>query len=131
MLLMFTGWGWSAGNFTPGDAPFINPLLHCIPLVILMIFCLPLLTMRDKSEGSEPGTNWAITGISILAVVGIIGATVMVILGIANPDPNAVGVKTLEDWFPVVMLYAGNFLWLGTQVLSRQQHTEIHIAANK
>ncbi|GAC1342416.1 MAG: hypothetical protein NVS4B7_01770 [Ktedonobacteraceae bacterium] len=31
MLVLTAGWGWSAGNFTPADAPFLNPLLHCIP----------------------------------------------------------------------------------------------------
>ena len=123
ILLLFAGWGWTGGNFTPSDAPFINPLLHCIPLVLLMLFSLPILQLRGASKGTESNTRWAITGISVLAVIGIIGATVMVILGASNPDPNAVGVKTLEDWFPTVMMYAGNFLWLGTLLFSRQQHS--------
>lgn len=130
ILLLFAGWGWSGGNFTPSDAPFINPLLHCIPLVLLMIFSLPLLHMRGISEGAESNTRWAITGITVLAVVGVIGTTIMVILGASNPDPNSVGVKTLEDWFPTVMMYAGNFLWLGILLVSRRHHSAMRMAKN-
>ena len=69
-------------------------------------------------------------GISILAIIGITGTTVLVILGASNPDPNAVGVKTLEDWFPTVMMYAGNFLWLGTVLFSRKPHSQMTVVGN-
>ncbi|HCI80490.1 MAG TPA: hypothetical protein DHW02_12460 [Ktedonobacter sp.] len=128
ILLLFAGWGWTGGNFTPSDAPFINPLLHCIPLVLLMLFSLPILQLRGTLKGTRPNTKWAFIGISILAVIGIIGTTVLVFLGASNPDPNAVGVKTLEDWFPTVMMYAGNLLWLGTVMFSRQHSLETNVA---
>ena len=128
ILLLFAGWGWSGGNFTPSDAPFINPLLHCIPLVLLILFSLPILQLRSTLQGTGPNTRWAFIGISVLAIIGIIGATVLVFLGASNPDPNAVGVKTLEDWFPTAMMYAGNLLWLGTVIFSRQHHSETNVA---
>jgi len=130
ILILFAGWGWSGGNFTPSDAPLFNPLLHCIPLVLLIIMSLPILRLRNVPQSAESNIRWNIIGINILAIVGIIGTTALVILGAANPDPNAVGVKTLEDWFPTVMMYAGNFLWLGTLLFSRQHSTEMSMARN-
>lgn len=130
ILLLFAGWGWSGGNFTPSDAPFINPLLHCIPLVLLMLLSLPILRLRSVPQSAAANIKWNLIGISIFAVIGIIGATVLVILGATNPDPNAVGVKTLEDWFPTVMMYAGNFLWLGMLLLSRQHYSEMRVVGN-
>ena len=130
ILLLFAGWGWSGGNFTPSDAPFINPLLHCIPLVLLMILSLPILRLRSAPQSTDANIKWNIVGISVFAVIGIIGTTVLVILGATNPDPNAVGVKTLEDWFPTIMMYAGNFLWLGMMLFSRQRHTARQVIAN-
>jgi hypothetical protein len=130
ILLMFTGWGWSGGNFTPSDAPFINPLLHCLPPVLLLCLSLPILRMNGVSQGRESNAKWAIVGISLFAVVGLAGATAMVILGASNSDPNAVGVKTLEDWFPTAMMYAGNLLWLGTTLFARLHQPVRRLATN-
>ena len=129
ILLMFAGWGWTGGNFTPGDAPFLNPLLHCIPLVLLLLFSLPLLRMRDSQQAAP--VKWADVALSILAIASIIGCIVMVILGASNPDPNAVGVKTLEDWFPVVILNMGTFLWLGTRLFPHQRAIKVNMASNQ
>ena len=130
ILLLFTGWGWTGGNFTPGDAPFINPLLHCIPLVLLMILSLPMLRLRGLSQSAESDKKWNIVGISVLAIAGILSTIIMISLGATNPDPNAVGVKSLEDWFPVVIICTGNFLWLGTLLFSRQHNSAMRVAGN-
>lgn len=130
ILLMFAGWGWTGGNFTPGDAPFLNPLLHCIPLVLLLLFSLPLLQMRGIQQ-RVASMKWASVALSIFAVISIIGCIVLVILGASNPDPNAVGVKTLEDWFPVVIVNMGNFLWLGILFFSRQRAADVSMASNQ
>ncbi len=110
VLIMAMGWGWIDGNFVPDDPRyFYNALLHCIPLVILLALGLRFF----RYSGQElPGPRN--TGLTIFAVFSLIGLVVMIILGASNPDPNAVGVKTLPDWFPTVMLAIGSLLWLAT-----------------
>ncbi len=110
VLIMAMGWGWIDGNFVPDDPRyFYNALLHCIPLVILLALGLRFF----RYSGQElPGQRN--TGLTIFAVFSLIGLVVMIILGASNPDPNAVGVKTLPDWFPTVMLAIGSLLWLAT-----------------
>ncbi len=110
VLIMAMGWGWIDGNFVPDDPRyFYNALLHCIPLVILLALGLRFF----RYSGQElPGQRN--TGLTIFAVFSLIGLVVMIILGASNPDPNAVGVKTLPDWFPTILLAIGSLLWLTT-----------------
>ncbi len=121
ILLMTAGWGWTSGNFTPADAPFINPLLHAIPVLLLLVMGIQVLSMRGTHDAGEPNASWAIVGMSVLAVISIIGCIVMIALGVINPDPNSVGVHSLEDWFPVVIVNMGNLLWLATLVPARHR----------
>ncbi|HEV2582657.1 MAG TPA: hypothetical protein VGT44_17500 [Ktedonobacteraceae bacterium] len=114
-LLSTAGWGWAAGNFTPSGAPFINPLLHTIPVVLLLI--QGLLFFRAPGEGRP--TRGAIVFISVMVLLNIVTVAVLIVLGATNPDPNAVGVKTLEDWFPTVIMLMGDFLWLATLIPAR------------
>ncbi len=130
ILLMTAGWGWNGGNFTPADAPFINPLLHTIPVLLLLVMSLQILRVRGTQERFESNANWATVAVSVFAVVSIIGCIVMIVLGATNPDPNSVGVHSLEDWFPVVILNMGTFLWLATLFLARYRVAEVRTANN-
>jgi hypothetical protein len=121
IILMAAGWGWTGGNFVPSDLPLqagiVNEALHFIPdflLVLLGVRYFRAAALGVRSRG-------AALGFSILAVLSIIGCIVMVVLGATNPDPNSVGVHNLNDWVPVIIVNAGNLLWLGSAVAARRR----------
>lgn len=130
ILLMTAGWGWIGGNFTPSDAPIWNFLLHCIPILLLLVMGTQVFRMSDAHQQAETTTGRANLGVSIFAIVSIVGCIVLIALGASNPDPNAVGVKTFADWFPTIILNIGTFLWLGTLIVARRKNTETTIASN-
>ena len=129
-MLMTAGWGWSGGNFTPQDAPIWNYLAHCVPIVLLLILGLQLFRVRGTYQGVESSARGAMIGISIFAVISIIGAIVMVVLAATNPDPNSVGVHSFADWFAVILLNIGTFLWLATLIPARRATAEARTASN-
>ncbi len=131
VVLMFAGSGWSGGNFTPQGAPLWNYLLHCVTIVLLMLLCTQLFGIRDTSLKAVTHIERIKAGVSILAIFGIIGCIVMIILGASNPDPNAVGVKTFADWFPTIILSIGNFLWLGTTLFAHRGQTQARVALSE
>ena len=128
VMLMTAGWGWSGGNFTPQDAPIWNYLAHCIPIVLLLVLGLQLFRVRGTYHGAESSARGATIGISIFAVISIIGAIVMVVLGATNPDPNSVGVHSFADWFATILLNMGTFLWLATLIPARRASAEAKAA---
>jgi len=122
LVLMTAALGWTGGNFTPQDSPAWNYLLHCIPIVLLLVFSLFMFRMRDDQQQAATSLHNAKIAMSVLVTLSIIGTIVMVALGANNPDPNALGIKTFADWVPVVILNMGNLLWLGTLVFARRPH---------
>ena len=129
VVLMIAGLGWSGGNFTPQDAPAWNYLLHCIPVVLLLIISLLLFQMRDETRQGAANIGRTKLTLSIFSVVVIIGTIVMIVLGSTNPDPNAIGVKTFADWLPTSILNLGTLLWLGTAFFARGKHVTTAEAA--
>ncbi len=120
VLIMAIGWGWIDGNFVPDDPRyFYNALLHCIPLVILLALGLRFFRFTERDA---PGRSNI--GLTIFAVVSLIGLGAMIVLGASNQDPNAVGVKTLPDWFPTVVLAIGSLLWLTTLLQGSQRNAK-------
>ncbi len=120
VLIMAIGWGWIDGNFVPdGPVYFYNALLHCIPLVILLVLGLRFFRFTGQELPGQRNT-----GLTIFAVVSLISLVVMIILGASNPDPNAVGVKTLPDWFPTVLLAIGSLTWLTTLLPGSQRNAK-------
>lgn len=129
VMLMTAGWGWSGGNFTPQDAPIWNYLAHCIPIALLLVLGLQLFRVRGTYQDTESNARGATIGISIFAVISIIGAIVMVVLGATNPDPNSVGVHSFADWFAVILLNIGTFMWLVTLIPVRRASAEARAAS--
>lgn len=126
VMLMAAGWGWISGNFVDPFLPFffggLIDVVHFVPAAVLL-----LLSMRyfrasgiEVSESAGSGAAGARTGINIVAVFSILACAVFVLLGLINPDPDSVGVHTIEDWLPVIVLNAGTFLWLSTLVGARR-----------
>ena len=96
-----------------------------------MLLCIQLFGIRDTSLNAVAHIGRIKAGVSVLAIVGIIGCIVMIVLGASNPDPNAVGVKTFADWFPTIMLSIGNFLWLGTTLFAHRGQTQVRMAISE
>ena len=119
LLLMLVGGGWTGGNFTPAGMATIPELVelstHFLPVALLLLFGVRFLAAARQGTISRG----AVIGISVLACISIIGCIVMIVLGSVNPDPNSVGVHNLNDWTPVLISNAGNFLWLSTLWLKR------------
>ncbi len=131
IVLMLAGSGWSGGNFTPQGAPLWNYLLHCVSIVLLLFLSIQLFGIRDTSLKAVEHIGRIKATVSVLAILGIIGCIVMIVLGVINPDPDAVGVKNFADWFPTIMLSIGNFLWLGTVLLAHRGQTQARIAMSE
>jgi hypothetical protein len=89
-----------------------------------------LFRVRGTYQSAESNARGATIGISIFAVVSIIGAIVMVVLGATNPDPNSVGVHSFADWFATILLNMGTFLWLATLIPARRASAEARTANN-
>jgi hypothetical protein len=111
--------GWAGGNFTSG-LPLWNMLLHCMPILLLAIIGAQMLRVRGTHQDGETRARGAEMGMTVLIVVLIIGSTVLVILGVTNPDPNSVGVHSLGDWFSTILMYLGTLLWLATLIPARR-----------
>jgi hypothetical protein len=119
IFLMAAGIGWNAGNFVqPVNTSWgaVADILHAVPLAILLPLALRVIGAGMAGMVARGARN----GITVLALIGIIGCSVMVVLGAINPDPNSVGVHTPEDWMPVIVLNAGNLLWVGTLLFGRR-----------
>ena len=119
LFLIAAGWGWNSGQFVQPLNTSWGPIadsLHIIPLVILVPLALRYIGAALDGAPARGTRN----GITALAIFGIVGCTVMVVLGATNPDPNSVGVHTAEDWMPVIVQNAGNFLWLATLFIARR-----------
>ncbi len=114
IFLMIAGFGWTAGNFAQPDNPLgthiITTLLHALPIVLTMLFALPLMRRGDG------GPTWARRGLSVVAVAYTIGLVGVIAYSFANPDPNAFGIHTLADAEPATVMALGNLLWLATVV---------------
>ncbi len=120
ILIMAIGWGWIDGNFIPDNPGYwFNALLHCIPLAILLALGLRFFRFTGQELPGQRNT-----GLTIFAVISLISLGVMILLGASNPDPNAVGVKTLPDWFPTVLLALGSLTWLTTLLPGSQRNAK-------
>ena len=119
MIIIAAAAGWSGGNFS-ADLPLWNMLLHCMPIVLLAIIGAQMLRVRGTHQDGEARARGAEIGMTVLIVVLILGSTVLVILGVTNPDPNAVGVHSLGDWFSTILMYLGTLLWLATLIPARR-----------
>ncbi len=122
LLIFVAGGGWNAGNFAQPSEPLwadaLTDFLHALPVILLVIFGLyyfgAALSARQRGAAALVGPRWAAIGISVIAVIVIIGCVVLTILGVTNPDPNSVGVHNLDDSIPAVLQVAGGLLWLVT-----------------
>ena len=120
VILMAAAWGWADGNFVPdGGITVPNIALHLIPIVLLLIFGVPFLSATSPAERAR-----ASVGVTVVAILSVIGTTVMIVLGQTNPDPNSVGVKTIADWIPAIFELLGSFLWLSTMIPSRRTSSQ-------
>jgi|GEM_PF-715317 len=123
IFLMAAGWGWIAGNFVqPVNTPWgvIPDIIHVLPLIALLAASISFNGAAMRGIRSRGARNW-ITG---LAFYGIVGCSVMIFLGMVNPDPNSVGVHSVEDWMPVIVLNAGTLLWLADLVFARRMRRD-------
>jgi hypothetical protein len=112
LFLMAAGFGWTAGNFAQPDKPLgvhvFTTLIHALPIVLTLLFAVPLLQHRDG------GPRWALRGVSALAALYTVGLVGVIAYSVVNPDPNAFGIHTLADAEPATVMAAGNLLWLAS-----------------
>lgn len=122
VILMAAGWGWISGNFVDPFLPFfyggLIDLVHFVPAAVLLLLSMRYFRVSGMEVRESAGSGGARvrTGIGVVAVFSILACVVFVLLGMTNSDPNSVGVHTIEDWLPVIVLNAGTFLWLSTLV---------------
>lgn len=120
VVLMAAGWGWISGNFADPFLPFffgwLIDLVHFVPAAVLLLLSMRYFLAPGIEVRESAGSGGARTGISVVAVFSILACAVFVLLGMINPDPNSLGVHTIEDLLPVIVLNAGTFLWLSTLV---------------
>jgi hypothetical protein len=122
ILVMMAGWGWIAGNFA---APFdtfwigaVTTLGHCLPIVLLLVSGVQFLSAHEGVSRESPLSHWGQVIITMLAILAIVGAIVLSVIGASNSNPNAVGIKTIDDYIPAILLVIGSFWWLATLLVS-------------
>lgn len=118
IALMIAGLGWTAGNFAPPTtmppvALGVITAIHALPIVLLILFSLPLAQSRDG------GPRWPRRGISTIAVFYAIAMVAIEAYSMANPDPNAFGIHNLADAEPAAIVFVGTLLWLASLVPAR------------
>jgi TRAP-type C4-dicarboxylate transport system permease small subunit len=59
-----------------------------------------------------PRAHWGQVAITVLAILAILGAVVLSVIGASNANPNAVGIKTIDDYIPAIVLTLGSCWWL-------------------
>jgi hypothetical protein len=130
ILLMAAGWGWICGNFvqpvTQGYGQFAD-LMHFLPFVALLLLSVRFFSNAVagiRSHGSR-------VGITIVAAFSILSLIVFIVLGAINPDPNSIGVHSVEDWMPVVVLGAGALSWVATMIFGKREQTTVSFEGNK
>lgn len=117
-LLLLAGWGWDNGQFVQPVQSSWGPIadgLHLAPVIALALLTLGY--VRGIMAGKS--VRGAIIGVSIVAIITIVGCIVMAILGATNPDPNSVGVHTLEDALPAIMMNLGALVWFASLLMRR------------
>src|SRR5260370_37293274 len=65
IILLSAGWGWAGGNFSAG-LPLWNVLLHCIPILLLLVMSLQIFRVRCAQHGVTSKASGAKLGLSIL-----------------------------------------------------------------
>lgn len=129
IILMAAGWGWISGNFVDPFFPFffggLIDVIHFLPVVALLLLTIRFVRLSGIQVQAGAGASGARTGISLVAVFSILACAVFVVLGAINPDPNSLGVHTLEDCLPVIVLNAGTLLWLSTLVPLRRDESPV------
>lgn len=120
ILLLLAGWGWDNGQFVQPVQSSWGPLadgLHFIPVMALILLAVGY--VRGILAGKS--VRGALIGVSIVAVVTTVGCIVMTILGMTNPDPNSVGVHTLEDALPAIVMNLGSLVWFVSLLTRRSR----------
>ncbi len=117
ILLMAAGWGWVGGNFVPDNQVYLyNALAHFVPILLLLALSLRFFAEVYIQEAAGAHTEWGSIGLGLFAVISLLSTIVLIFLGLSNPDPDAIGVKTLPDWFSTIILDLGTLLWLTTLI---------------
>jgi hypothetical protein len=119
VMILVAGWGWDNGQFVQPLNSSWGPLadaLHLVPILVL----LPLGMRIIGAALSDARSRGAEIGVTVIALITVVGNIVMIALGATNPDPNSVGVHTAEDWMPAIVMLMGALLWLGTLLIGRR-----------
>jgi hypothetical protein len=125
VLVMMAGWGWIAGNFA---APFdtfwigaVTALGHCLPIGLLLVSGVRFVSVHEGASGASFRRHWEQVIITLLAVLGIVATIVLSIIGASNANPNAVGIKSIDDFLPAILLNIGTVWWLALLLVSARQ----------
>ncbi len=124
ILLMAAGWGWVGGNFVPDNPVYLyNALAHFVPILLVLGLGIPFfqgMLQGSSSSGAARASIW----LTIFAVVSLLSTFVLIVLGLSNPDPNAIGVKTMPDWVPTIILISGTVFWLASLIPVRREESK-------
>lgn len=122
VFLMIAGAGWNNGQFVQplatGFGVFADAL-HALPIALLIWMGLRLADPQPVGNGATVRDGRL--GLSLVAGLILLSVIVLIILGLSNPDPNSVGVHSVEDWLPTVVQGSGALLWLGTYIARRRR----------
>ncbi len=124
IVLMAAGWGWVGGNFVPDNQVYLyNALAHLVPILLLLALSLRFFAEVSVQDAARLHIGWGSMGLSLFAVLSLLSTIILIFIGLNNPDPDAIGVKTLPDWFSTIILDLGTLLWLATLILSSHLST--------
>ena len=129
LFVMTAGFGWVAGDFVQPDKPLAThvliTLVHAVPVVLTIVFAVPLL------ERGDGGPRWAMRGVTAVAALYTIAYVGIMAYSLAIPDPNAFGIHSLGDWEAAVVMIAGNLLWLASLAPLRARRSTVTAANDR
>lgn len=124
IVLMAAGWGWIGGNFVPDNQVyFYNALAHFVPILLLMALSLRFFAEAGLGDTASSRTEWGSIGLSVFAAGSLLSTIILIFLGASNSNPDAIGVKTLPDWFSTIILDLGTIIWMTTLIPSAHVDT--------
>jgi len=107
ILIVSAGYGWAGGHFIPSDAPVWAYAFQFVLLLVLLILATGFLKARRN-----------IVGLNIFAVLTLVVNIVNIVRGAVQNGPYG-SHNTIADLVPIILIMAGDLLWLATSFRRR------------
>jgi hypothetical protein len=122
IILIAAGYGWAGGHYIPAHFSIEAYIFQLIIIVAILIMGIRSLSI---SVNGGHTSNWSVKGLSIFSVLLLLLNILNIIHWGRNFSTNSFGLhNNFADLVPIVLLMAGNGLWVTTIVQSTRHDTK-------